>query len=57
MKAGKSKNINVRLPLPLYERVQALIEEKHARGEYEVNMSDMVRTLIKLGLIEMEVRQ
>ena len=56
MKAGKSKNINVRLPLPLYERVQALIEEKHARGEYEVNMSDMVRTLIKLGLSEMEVR-
>jgi Arc/MetJ-type ribon-helix-helix transcriptional regulator len=56
MKAGKSKNINVRLPLPLYERVQALIEEKHARGEYEVNLSDMVRTLIKVGCLELETR-
>ena len=56
MKAGESKNINVRLPLPLYERVQAQIEKKHARGEYEVNLSDMVRTLIKIALLEVETR-
>ena len=57
MKARKrTKSINVRIPEPLFERINTLVEEKLEAGDEEANFSTIVRKLIRLGLIELETR-
>ena len=48
----RTKSINVRIPEPLFERINLLVEA----GDDEATLSTVVRKLIKLGLIELETR-
>jgi len=54
--AKRTKSINVRIPEPLFERINVLVQERIESGDDEATFSTIVRKLIKLGLIELETR-
>jgi predicted DNA-binding protein len=56
MKVAKTKTISVRVPVTIHQRIEALVEARLAAGHDEESFSIIMRKIIKLGLIEMEVR-
>jgi len=56
MKVAKTKTISVRVPVTIHQRIEALVEARLAAGHDEESFSIIMRKIIKLGLIELEVR-
>lgn len=56
MRPAKSKTISVRVPAALYQRIEAVHEARLAAGHDEETLAMILRKIIKLGVLEMEIR-
>lgn len=57
MRPAKSKTISVRVPAALYQRIQAVHKARLAAGNDEETLAIILRTALKIGVLEMEIRQ